>query len=65
MIESTVQRWPHSAVFVADADYRGQPDMSKHPLLRRHLMEHFAQEIAIGCVCRAGPLRCKKCSTIW
>jgi hypothetical protein len=32
-------------VFVGGDDYRGQPDMTRHPLLRRHLHEHFVEEV--------------------
>jgi len=31
-------------VFVGDTPYAGNPDMTRHPLLRRHLMEHFVRE---------------------
>lgn len=31
-------------VFVNDDDYRGTPDMTKHPLLRKHLLTYFATE---------------------
>lgn len=32
-------------VFVKDDDYRGTPDMTKHPLLRKYLLEHFVTEV--------------------
>jgi len=32
-------------VFVKDDDYRGSPDMTKHPLLRKYLLENFAAEV--------------------
>ena len=34
-------------VFVRGADYRGTPDMLKHPLLRSHLLGHFAEEVKL------------------
>lgn len=40
---TSLLRYP---VFVSDDDYRGNPDMLRHPLLRRHLLEHFASELA-------------------
>ena len=39
---TSLLRYP---VFVNDEDYRGTPDMLKHPLLRRHLFDHFVSEI--------------------
>lgn len=33
-------------VFVGEKPYAGNPDMTKHPLLRRYLMEHFVREVA-------------------
>lgn len=32
-------------VFVDDEDYRGTPDMTRHPLLRKYLMEYFVSEV--------------------
>ena len=32
-------------VFVKDDDYRGTPDMTKHPLLRKYLLEYFVAEV--------------------
>ena len=32
-------------VFVGKKPYAGSPDMTRHPLLRRHLLEHFAREV--------------------
>lgn len=32
-------------VFVNDRDYRGTPDMTRHPVLRQYLLEHFATEV--------------------
>ena len=29
-------------VFFKDDDYRGSPDMTKHPLLRKYLLENFS-----------------------
>ena len=39
---TSLLRYP---VFVRDEDYRGTPDMTKHPLLRKYLVEHFAAEV--------------------
>lgn len=39
---TSLLRYP---VFVRDDDYRGAPDMTKHPLLRRYLLEHFVAEV--------------------
>jgi hypothetical protein len=40
---TSLLRYP---VFVNDKDYRGAPDMTKHPLLKKHLLTHFAAEVA-------------------
>jgi hypothetical protein len=32
-------------VFVKGKNYKGSPSMIRHPLLRRHLLEHFAAEV--------------------
>ena len=40
---TSLLRYP---VFVDDDDYRGNPDMTKHPLLRKYLVENFAAEVA-------------------
>jgi len=32
-------------VFVDEDDYRGTPDMTRHPLLRSYLLEHFVAEV--------------------
>ena len=40
---TSLLRYP---VFVDGEDYRGTPDMTKHPLLRRLLLENFACEVA-------------------
>lgn len=40
---TSLLRYP---VFVRDADYRGTPDMTRQPLLRRCLLQHFAAEVA-------------------
>lgn len=40
---TSLVRYP---VFVNDDDYRGTPDMIKHPLLRKYLLENFAAEVA-------------------
>ena len=42
MQTTSLLRYP---VFVRDEDYRGTPDMTKHPLLRKYLVEHFAAEV--------------------
>ncbi|MEX0707477.1 MAG: hypothetical protein WD078_05890 [Woeseia sp.] len=39
---TSLLRYP---VFVKDDDYRGTPDMTKHPLLRKYLLENFAAEV--------------------
>lgn len=39
---TSLLRYP---VFVKDDDYRGTPDMTKHPLLRRYLLENFVAEV--------------------
>lgn len=39
---TSLLRYP---VFVRDADYRGTPDMTRQPLLRRYLLQHFAEEV--------------------
>lgn len=39
---TSLLRYP---VFVNDDDYRGNPDMTKHPLLRKYLLENFAAEV--------------------
>jgi hypothetical protein len=39
---TSLLRYP---VFVEDDDYRGAPDMTKHPLLRKYLLENFAAEV--------------------
>ena len=39
---TSLLRYP---VFVKDGDYRGTPDMTKHPLLRKYLLEYFAAEV--------------------
>jgi len=39
---TSLLRYP---VFVNDEDYRGTPDMTKHPLLRKYLLEHFVSEV--------------------
>jgi hypothetical protein len=33
-------------VFVSGQDYRGNPDMTKHPMLRKFLLDHFITEVA-------------------
>lgn len=43
LVQSTsLLRYP---VFVNEEDYRGQPNMLEHPLLRRHLTTHFVAEV--------------------
>jgi hypothetical protein len=32
--------------FVNDKDYRGQPDMIKTPLLKKHLLDYFVSEVS-------------------
>jgi len=39
---TSLLRYP---VFVNDDDYRGAPDMTKHPILHRYLLENFAAEV--------------------
>ena len=39
---TSLLRYP---VFVRDKDYRGTPDMTKHPLLRKYLLENFVAEV--------------------
>ncbi|MEP7184443.1 MAG: hypothetical protein ABI767_01285 [Rhodanobacter sp.] len=39
---TSLLRYP---VFVKDGDYRGSPDMTKHPLLRKYLLENFVAEV--------------------
>jgi hypothetical protein len=39
---TSLLRYP---VFVDDLDYRGTPDMTKHPLLRKLLLENFVAEV--------------------
>ena len=39
---TSLLRYP---VFVNDDDYRGTPDMTKHPMLRKYLLENFAAEV--------------------
>lgn len=39
---TSLLRYP---VFAKDQDYRGTPDMTKHPLLRRYLLENFVEEV--------------------
>lgn len=39
---TSLLRYP---VFVRDDDYRSSPDMTKHPLLRKYLLENFAAEV--------------------
>lgn len=34
-------------VFLKDENYNGTPNMTKHPMLRRFLLGHFAQEVAM------------------
>lgn len=40
---TSLLRYP---VFVNDVDYRGSPDMTTHPLLRKYLIENFVAEVA-------------------
>lgn len=42
MQTTSLLRYP---VFVKDDDYRGTPHMTKHPLLRTYLLEHFVAEV--------------------
>ena len=39
---ASLLRYP---VFVGGNDYRGTPDMTRHPLLRRYLLEHFVTDV--------------------
>ena len=39
---TSLLRYP---VFVNNDDYRGSPDMTKHPLLRKYPLENFAAEV--------------------
>ena len=39
---TSLVRYP---AFVNDDDYRGTPDMTKHPMLRKYVLEHFAAEV--------------------
>jgi len=39
---TSLLRYP---VFVNDDDYRGTPDMTKHPMLRKYLLENFVAEV--------------------
>lgn len=39
---TSLLRYP---VFVNDDDYRGTPDMVKHPMLRKYLLENFVAEV--------------------
>lgn len=39
---TSLLRYP---VFVRDDDYRGTPNMMKHPLLRKFLLNHFVREV--------------------
>ncbi len=41
---TSVLRFP---VFINGSNYNGTPDMLKHALLRRHLLEHFGAEAAL------------------
>lgn len=41
---TSLLRYP---VFVNDEDYRGNPDMTKHPLLRKYLVENFVAEVEV------------------
>lgn len=40
---TSLLRYP---TFITGRDYRGSPDMTKHPLLRKYLLEHFVREVA-------------------
>ncbi|MCJ7825426.1 MAG: hypothetical protein MUP44_11035 [Anaerolineales bacterium] len=42
MQTTSLLRYP---VFVRDDDYRGTPNMARHPLLRRYLLDNFAAEV--------------------
>jgi hypothetical protein len=39
---TSLLRYP---VFVNDKDYRGAPDMMKHPLIKKHLLDYFVSEV--------------------
>jgi len=39
---TSLLRYP---VFINDDDYRGTPDMTKYPLLRKYLLENFCTEV--------------------
>ena len=39
---TSLLRYP---VFVNDNDYSGAPDMMNHPLLKKHLLDHFVSEV--------------------
>jgi hypothetical protein len=39
---TSLLRYP---VFVNGKDYRGAPDMLKHPLLKKHLLDYFVPEV--------------------
>jgi len=39
---TSLLRYP---VFVKDDGYRGSPDMTKHPMLKKYLLENFAAEV--------------------
>lgn len=41
---TSLLRYP---VFVRGEDYRGSPDMTRHPLLRRELLAHFVEEVRV------------------
>jgi hypothetical protein len=41
---TSLLRYP---VFVKDGDYRGTPDMTKNPLLRKYLLDNFATEVEV------------------
>lgn len=43
LVHSTsLLRYP---VFVSDHAFRGKPDMTRHPLLRKYLLQHFVSEV--------------------
>ncbi|MDR2092240.1 MAG: hypothetical protein LBP58_02835 [Azoarcus sp.] len=42
MQTTSLLRYP---VFVRDSEYRGSPDMMRHPLLRKYLLEYFVTEV--------------------
>ena len=39
---TSLLRYP---IFINGENYRGTPDMTRHPLLRKHLLEHFVREV--------------------